>query len=50
MEIDNDPGLGDFFEPNNEEQPLLLETDDQTQKGNLSTSVAPTYLERAKGA
>ena len=50
MEIDDDLGLGDFFEPNNDEQLPLLETDGQTQNGNLSTNVASTYLERAKEA
>ena len=50
IEIDNDPGLGDFVEPNNDEQPPLLETDGQTQNGNLSTSVASAFLERAKKA
>jgi hypothetical protein len=48
--LDNDPGLGDFVEPNSDDQPLLLETDDQTQNGNLSTSVTSTYLERAEEA
>ena len=50
MEIDDDLGLGDFFEPNNDEQLPLLESDDQTQNGNLSTSVASAYLEHAKEA
>jgi hypothetical protein len=50
IEIDNDPGLGDFIQPNSDEQLPLLESDGQTQNGNFSTSVASTYLERAKGA
>jgi len=50
IEIDNDPGIGDFVQPNSDEQLLLLESEGQIQKGSLSTSVASTYLERAERA